>query len=136
MHDMLKSLLAKKKPDDKMDPMYKDAKMGVLKEIHKLASDSMANDLGNAKEMQSVTVAAPDQDGLVKGLSKAEDMMAKLDPSLKEGVEEAVEAPEMDMGIFDLLDPDAESDEEKMWLQKMRAKAQKMKSESSKKTQI
>lgn len=67
--DMMKEL-AKKKGTQEMDPKHKDAKMKVLKEIHKMASDSMGDDLHGMKK--GVTVMAPDEAGLQKGLQLAQ----------------------------------------------------------------
>jgi hypothetical protein len=72
MMEMIQKLAKKKGKDDELDPMYKDAKMGVLKDIHKMASDSMADDV---KGMKKVTVASPDEEGLEKGLDKAKELL-------------------------------------------------------------
>lgn len=71
--DMLKELL-KKKADSasEMDPKYKDAKMGVLKQISDLAAGSMGDDI---KGLKKVTVASPDEAGLKVGLDKAKEML-------------------------------------------------------------
>jgi hypothetical protein len=69
--DLMKEILKKKKSED-MDPMYKDAKMGILKEIRDLAAKDMGEDL---KGLKKVTVAAPDQEGLKAGLNKAEELI-------------------------------------------------------------
>lgn len=67
----LMDLIRSKKPS-KIDPMEKEAKMGVLQEIKKLASDDMAEEI---KGLKKVTVAAPDAEGLKVGLNKAEEMV-------------------------------------------------------------
>lgn len=57
---------------DKMSPNAQKAKLSVLKDLHKQASDAMTGDL---KGMKKVTVAADSKDGLKEGLEKAEDML-------------------------------------------------------------
>lgn len=82
----LKELMKKKKGKE-LDPSYKDAKMGVLKEIMDLASGEMKGDLTGT---QKVTVAAPDKESLEKGLEKAKDLVGGM-PSPEH---EASESPE------------------------------------------
>ena len=72
MKDLIKELAKAKKGEGKIDPTYKSAKMGVLKDIHKMASDELGEDL---KGMKKVTVAASDKEGLEEGLEKAKDIV-------------------------------------------------------------
>lgn len=51
---------------------YKDAKMGLLKELQKVMSEEMAGDVAGLKK---VTVAAPNQAGLEEGLEKAKEVV-------------------------------------------------------------
>ena len=81
--------LMKKKGKEKLDPSYKDAKMGVLKEIMDMASGEMKGDLAGA---QKVTVAADDKEGLKDGLEKAKDLVGKMPVDDKE--HEDSESPE------------------------------------------
>jgi hypothetical protein len=67
--------LMKAKGQKKMDPMEKEAKTGILKEISKMAGDMMGSDL---KGLKKVTVAAPDKEGLEKGLEKAKELMGDM----------------------------------------------------------
>lgn len=60
---------AKGKP---MDPQVKDAKMGILKEISDMASQSMGNDV---KGLKKVSVMSNDKAGLAEGLDKARDLV-------------------------------------------------------------
>jgi cobalamin biosynthesis protein CobT len=89
---LLKSLMKKKKDGKELDPQYKDAKMGVLKEIHKMASDDMGADL---KGLKKVTVAAPDKSGLAQGLDAAKEIVGQ---GAEEGSaeEESAESPEVE----------------------------------------
>ena len=73
MDAMMKEMMKKKKKEGEMDPQYKSAKMGVLKDIRNMASDEMGEDV---KGLKKVTVAAPDAEGLKAGLDKAEDMVS------------------------------------------------------------
>lgn len=82
--EKLHKLLAKKKEaGHKVNPMEKDAKMGVLKDLHKMASDSMSDKLNNLKK---VSVAAPDQAGLEHGLEKAKQIVSSM-PEMLNGAE-------------------------------------------------
>lgn len=73
--DALRKLLMKKQEEGKMlSPIEKDAKMSVLKSLHKDMSDSMAGKLGGLKK---VTVAADSQDDLAHGLDKAKELLGK-----------------------------------------------------------
>lgn len=86
MDEMLKKIMARKKAE-KMDPEYKSAKMGVLKDLHGEMSKLIGDDL---KGMKKVTVASPSDEGLKMGLEKAEELM--------EGKEESEEAEESEEG--------------------------------------
>ena len=56
--------------------MKRKAKEGMLKELSKMMSDDMYSPL-KEKKMQKVTVASDSVEGLKKGLSKAEQILAK-----------------------------------------------------------
>jgi hypothetical protein len=87
---MMMKMMGKK--DDEEMGMKKNAKMEVLKELRKMASDMMAEDLKGG--MKKVTVAAKDEEGLKEGLEKAEDMLEER------------------MGDFDMPDMEEEDDME------------------------
>lgn len=71
--EMLKELLKKKAgKENSMDPKYKDAKMGVLKDIRDMAAGDMGDEI---KGLKKVSVMASDRKGLEDGLNKAEDMV-------------------------------------------------------------
>jgi hypothetical protein len=74
----LKGYMAEKfgKPK-KADQLEKEAKMSVVKDLRDAASDDMKESLKSGM-MQKVTVAAPDKEGLKKGLEKAEDVLEEL----------------------------------------------------------
>ena len=61
------------------------AKMEMLKELKRMMREEDVNDLGSKLQgkIKKVTVAAPDEKGLEKGLSLAEQILAKK----KEGQE-------------------------------------------------
>ena len=67
---------AMKKKGKELDPLHKEAKMGILKDIHKMASDAMS---GDVKGLKKVEVAASDKAGLEQGLDKAKEMLAEAD---------------------------------------------------------
>lgn len=79
--------LMEKKGKASLDPEYKSAKMGVLKDLHSKMGDMMGEDV---KGLKKVTVAAPSKEGLTKGLDKAEELLSK---GSKFGFED--EAPEV-----------------------------------------
>lgn len=119
--DKFNKLMEKKKAEGKtLSPIAKDAKMGVLKDLHKMASDSMANKLNNFKK---VTVAAPDQEGLEHGLDKAKQIVGDM-PGMVDDAEsgddrhEALfgggsgEHPSMDADEGDHMDGDQEGEED------------------------
>ena len=98
--DMLQSLMEKKKAKGEgMDDTYKSAKMGVLKVLHKHMSGLMGDDL---KGLKKVTVAAPDEEGLEMGLSKAKDMLEES-PELEGSESEDEESPEDLQAQIDML---------------------------------
>lgn len=68
----------------KMDDREKEAKMGVLGSIKKMASDMMADDI---KGMKKVVVAGNDEEAVKEGLDKAKELM---------GEEEKEEEPEVE----------------------------------------
>lgn len=81
MNDLKK--LMEMKGKKKLDPMAKKAKLGVLGELKKYASDMMTNDV---KGLKKVTVAAPDEEGLEEGMDKAKELLGS-----EEEEDEAVE---------------------------------------------
>lgn len=71
MMDMLKKAMEKKKKEP-MDENYKNAKMSALKDLH----GEMGKMIGGG--MKQVSVAAPDKEGLLKGLDKAEEVLDEM----------------------------------------------------------
>jgi hypothetical protein len=60
------------KSKSKMNPSHKEAKMGVLSGLKGEMSKLMGEDV---KGLKSVSVSAPDKEGLKAGLDTAEDMI-------------------------------------------------------------
>lgn len=90
----LKEMMAAK--GKKIDPMAKEAKMGVLNNLKQLATNMMGNDV---KGLKKVTVAAPDKQGLAQGLDKAKQLMSGHmgdDESGEDPMEEKSESPAME----------------------------------------
>jgi hypothetical protein len=58
----------------KKDDMKKSAKMSALKDLHSMVSKAMSDDMEN---MQKVSVMAEDDEGLMEGLEKAEELLEK-----------------------------------------------------------
>lgn len=98
MKDMMKKMYGKN------DEMKKDAKMSVLQELRKMASGMMGEDLKKGMDdklsgLKKVTVAATDDMGLKKGLSKAKEMLGdgmdqSEDPSDEMDSEDSMEMEE------------------------------------------
>lgn len=77
MEEMMKALMKKKKSEHDMPDHEKAAKMHVLHQIHKMASDAMGDDI---KGLKKVTVASNDDQGLQEGLAHAKQMLAAHHP--------------------------------------------------------
>lgn len=80
----MKQLMSMKKNKDKLDPMYKDAKMGSLQQLKDVAAGMMGDDV---KGMKKVTVAAPDKAHLEEGLDKAKQMLSGEPQKLEQGMD-------------------------------------------------
>lgn len=76
--EMLGKLMSAKKDGDELDPMYKKAKMGVLKDLHKHMGSMIGDDMSMPMDMKKVTVAADDEEGLEQGLEKAKDLVEEM----------------------------------------------------------
>lgn len=90
MKDLME-MLSKKKKSKKSDK-DKDAKMEVLQNLHKLASEMMGGDM--LGEMKKVTVAAQDQEGLQEGLDKAKSLLGGMPQEMPEMEKEEDEEDE------------------------------------------
>lgn len=82
-----------------------DAKMKVLEELRAMAHEMMGSDLGKPEDMKQVSVAAPDEEGLEKGLDLASSLMDKKElPMDDEADEEGDESAEdLERQIQDLM---------------------------------
>lgn len=92
--DKLEKLLMKKKAGKEMSPIEREAKMGVVGDMRKMASEAMGDKL---KGLQKVTVAAPDKDGLEMGLDKAQELLSahQQPEDTEEGSEESEDHMDM-----------------------------------------
>lgn len=94
---LMKMMMARKDSKKSLDPEYKDAKGGILKDLIREMSGMVGNDL---KGLKKVTVAAPDENSLKAGLEKAKEMMPDSsddeakEESMEDPAEEAMESPE------------------------------------------
>lgn len=77
-----------KKKDKKIDGVEKDAKMSVLSSLRDMASEAMGDKLKNLKK---VTVASDSEEGLKKGLEKAEEIVEGGMPKMEDESEEETE---------------------------------------------
>ncbi len=73
MQELYKQLIKKKKGNEKPDELEQHAKMGVLKDIHKMASDDLGHDIHGIKK---VSVMSTDDAGMQEGLKKAGEFLA------------------------------------------------------------
>jgi len=74
MEEMMKMLMMKKMgKEEQMDPNEIRAKIEVLKELLDMSSEEAGK--GVAEGMQKLTVMAPDKEGLMEGMDKAEDVV-------------------------------------------------------------
>jgi hypothetical protein len=76
--DRLKKLKEKKEAHN-MHPLERQAKMGVMHDMQKMAHDAMGDKL---KGMGKVTVASDSPEGLSHGLDKAKDVLKHLPEAL------------------------------------------------------
>lgn len=98
MKDLMKKL--GKAEDSEMSEVQKMAKKAALKELMMEMSEMMNEDLDSPMEdsMQQVTVAAKNPEDLMKGLSKAEDLIESLPAGLgEEGLESEESEDDEDM---------------------------------------
>lgn len=93
--------LMKGKKAPKLSPEFKEAKMGVLKGLHKDMGDLMKDDV---KSLKKVTVAAPSAEGLEEGLDKAKEMVE----AKSEGEEDGEMCPMCESGECDEHEMDEE----------------------------
>lgn len=93
---------------EKMGKKY-EAKMKMLEALKKLGHDSMAEEIFS-KPMQKVTVAAPDKEGLKKGLDKAGEVLDAM-PKMKEMIgDDEEKTEEMDNSEEESMESEEESE--------------------------
>lgn len=84
MHKLDKLMAKKKKPE--MDPMEKEAKMSVIKQMMDLAHEAMGEKIGGLKK---VTVASDSPEGIKAGLELAKHKIGDLSEKHEDdGIEE------------------------------------------------
>lgn len=93
MKKELMKYLSDEKDNGEMSEQDIMAKMDVLKELLEMASMAAGDDL--KKNMQKVTVAAPDKEGLMKGMEKAEELLENEDMMGMESEDEEEMSDEM-----------------------------------------
>lgn len=87
MKELLEKLMMDKMGDSKkMNPKEIQAKLDVLKELFEMAHSKAGE--GVADGMQKLTVMAPDKEGLMEGVEKAEEMMKSDYPEKMEDMME------------------------------------------------
>ena len=123
MKDALMKKLEKK--GKKLDPLEKEAKMGIVKEMGRQAGALLSGKIPGKKQ---VTVAADSKEGLKAGLEKAEDIVEGeegVEPEL-EGMKEAMgEKPPMEGLLKEMENCTPEEIDEKIAeLEMLKAKMQ------------
>ena len=88
MNDKLLKALEKK--GKKLDPVAKEAKMGVLKDLSSQAGGLLKDKL---KGLKKVTVASDSKEGLEEGLDKAEELISGKIGEDGHEMEEEMEEP-------------------------------------------
>lgn len=100
MHENFLKMLAAKKKARPMSDMEKKAKLQVLGDLASQADNAMS---GKIKSLKKVTVASDSEEGLKKGLEKAEEALPTADEHLQDHEESLPE------NLSDLLDGEEES---------------------------
>lgn len=96
----MKEILGKKPKAKADDEMKKESKLKAIKEMRSAASEMMGGDIKDGLDsMKKVTVAAPDKEGLEKGLEKAKEMLPKMEDMYSE--EEETEEGESEQKPFE-----------------------------------
>jgi hypothetical protein len=112
MDDKMKKLMEKKKDGKEIDPMHKEAKMSMLKELRDQMSGMMKDDLQNhGASMKKVEVAAPDAAGLAHGLDKAKELIGAADHASNDDQLGQDEADEHNVDSPDMYDVDPAMEE-------------------------
>lgn len=83
-----------------MEDMKKKAKLKALEGLKQVAMDMMGENFKKDKSeldgLKKVTVAAPDKEGLEKGLEKAKELAGSMPELADESSEDELESPEED----------------------------------------
>ena len=112
----MKEFMFKKKKEEGMDPLDKEAKLTAISEMKKMAEDAMSEKLGGLKK---VTVAAPDEESLKAGLEKAEDIVE----SKMEGEDESEMEDEESSEVADMSEEELDKKIQELLALKSKLKA-------------
>ena len=94
MKEMMQMLSDEPKPE--MTDARKQAKMEVLRELMEMAMSQEGDELMEGLQgMNKVTVAAKDEEGLMEGLDKAEEVVEEMPEDMMATDEEETEEEEM-----------------------------------------
>ena len=107
MHPFNKLMQKKKMEGKMMSPIEQKAKMNVVKEMRKMASDEMSEPL----KLKKISVASNDKDGLKVGLDKAKQIIEGKELAHGGMAEEAPEMEELEEDMGADLDHDNEEGE-------------------------
>ena len=111
----IKKMMDKKSKEPAMEADKKDAKLGALKGLRKMASDMMGDSLKSAGPMKKVTIAAPDSASLQEGLDKAKSIVPEMDKIM----------PESESGEGESEDMSSEEESEESALEEVKEAADK-----------
>lgn len=114
-------LLEEKKDEKEMSEKDIQAKKEVLKELINMAIGAAGKKFGSdMEEMQKVTVASPNKEGLVEGLEKAKELTKEMPEMVEEEVSEDEEELEDDeMSEEEMVNEEDEDEEENKKKRKM-----------------
>lgn len=100
MKEMMSKLMGK---SEDLDSSSMDAKMKVLEELRDMATSLMGEKLDKKHGMKEVSIAAPDSEGLKKGLDMAKELMPEEGESMKHEMDEmSMESEDEDMDVEEI----------------------------------
>jgi succinate dehydrogenase/fumarate reductase flavoprotein subunit len=124
----LEKLLMKKSASGKMSAEEVQAKMDVLEELLEMAQSEMGGRVKHGMDsMKKVSVIAPDQEGLEKGLEKAKELVESSEET--EANDDAPEKEEQDLPASEdarSMTTDREEDEDLFSRPKSAKKSRRM----------
>lgn len=94
IHKLAKLLEKKKQMGGELDPVHRDAKMGVIQAMKDMANEEMGNHL---KGLKKVAVSSNSPEGLEEGLDKAKQILHEEKPLHESDMEDLEEDSHEDL---------------------------------------